>query len=300
MPGIGILGTAENWHTQALRQAFARLGYDVVWLPVTRLAARVGGRPAATAGGHGADDLEAVLVRGIPGGSLEQVIFRLDVMHTLDRMGVLVVNPPAAVEKTVDKFYTSRLLAEAGLPTPETIVAERMEEAMAAFHHFRDVVVKPLFGSLGKGMVRITDADTAYRVFRALELSRSIFYLQRFIPHDNRDVRALVVGERVVAAMHRVAEGWKTNLAQGGRAEPCRLDDALAACCVRAARAVGAYYAGVDLVTDSRGSHYVVEVNGIPGWSGLQSTTSLDIAGEIAGLVDGLLRGRKRPGEVRK
>ncbi len=289
MPRIGIIGGREDWHTRVLRQAFEQRGYQVVWFPVTRLVARVGEQPAVSSGQNAADDLEAMLVRGIPRGSLEQVIFRMDVMHALQRMGILLVNSPTAIEKAVDKYYTSRLLEEEGLATPKTLVAERFADAMEAFEQLKDVVVKPLFGSLGNGIMRVSDADTAYRVFRALELSRNVFYLQQFIPHQNRDIRALVIGDRVVAAMYRVAGTWKTNLARGARAEPCELNRELAALCVRAARVVGAHYAGVDVLTDREGHHYVVEINSIPGWSGLQSTTPVDIAGAIAGFVENLL-----------
>jgi RimK family alpha-L-glutamate ligase len=230
-------------------------------------------------------------VRVIPRGSLEQVIFRVDALHRLERLGVAVVNRPAAIERTVDKFYTSSLLEEAGLPTPRTCVAERMEDALAAFREMGDVIVKPLFGSNGRGMVRVSDEEIAFRVFRALELERAVYYIQEALPHGGRDIRAFVVGERVVAAEWRCADHWCTNLARGGRAEPAALPAELEALSVRAARAVGADYAGVDLLPAADGEVRVLEVNGIPGWRGLQETTEVDVAASIVEHIERRARG---------
>ncbi|MER3458633.1 MAG: hypothetical protein C4309_08425, partial [Chloroflexota bacterium] len=153
----------------------------------------------------------------------EQIIFRMDALHRLEHIGVRVVNSPAAIERTVDKYYTSFLLADAGIPTPRTLVTEDFEAALAAFRELGgDVIVKPLFGSESKGMVRVSDEDVAYRLFRTLELGRHIYYyyLQKYIPHGHEDIRAFVVGERVVAAMRRRGNGWKTNFSQGAQVEP--------------------------------------------------------------------------------
>src|SRR5690606_11819722 len=138
--------------------------------------------------------------------------------------------------------------------------------------------VKPLFGSMGLGLVRVQDEALAYRVFRALELERAVYYLQETIVHAGRDLRALVIGGRVVAAMARVAEGWGTHLAQGAGAEPVQLTARQDWLCRRAVQAVGADYAGVDLLPAADGQDYLLEVNGIPGWQGLQSVTPVDIA----------------------
>jgi RimK family alpha-L-glutamate ligase len=280
---LAILGARGGWHEERLVRALAERGHAPLVLPITALVGRIGGTPILAARGESLSDCAAVLVRAIPGGSLEQIIFRVDALHRLTRLGVRVVNSPRTIELTVDKYYTSTLLAEAGLPTPRTLVAERFDDAMAAFAELGgDVVVKPLFGSEGKGMVRVGDPDLAYRTFRALELARSIFYLQEFIPHGGRDLRVFVVGGRVVAGMVRRGDGWKTNVAQGARAEPLEVGPELAEMSLKAAALVEADYAGVDLLLAEDGRTLVVEVNGIPGWKGLQGTTKVDIAGAIA------------------
>jgi RimK family alpha-L-glutamate ligase len=229
------------------------------------------------------DRCDVVLVRGIPRGSLEQVVFRVDVLHALAAAGVRAVNSAHAIERTVDKFLASTLLARAGLPTPRTIACERTADALEAFAELGgDVIVKPLFGSMGFGMVRVDDPDVAQRVFRALEVERAVYYLQETLPHTGRDVRALVVGERVVAAIERSGDGWRTNLARGGRARPVRLDAPQESLCVPAAAALGADYAGVDLLRAPDGRDYVLEVNGIPGWQGVERATGVDVAAALA------------------
>ena len=150
-----------------------------------------------------------------PKGSLEQTSARADAVAWREDAGIAVVNPPRAIERTVDKFYTSALLERAGLATPQTVVCERVEDAAATFRSMGDVIVKPLFGSMGLGMVRVSDEETAWRVFRALEASRGVYYLQRAIPHAGRDIRAFVVGDRVVAGTERRPPGWRTNIPGG-------------------------------------------------------------------------------------
>jgi RimK family alpha-L-glutamate ligase len=127
----------------------------------------------------------------------------------------------------------------------------------------------------------------AWRVFRVLETVRGVYYLQRFVPHGGRDIRAFVVGERVLGAIERRSEGWRTNFSRGGRVVPHALSPEWADLALRAARAVGAEYAGVDLLPAEDGRVFVLEVNGIPGWEGLQQATGLDVAGAV---VDQLLR----------
>ncbi len=154
---------------------------------------------------------------------------------------------------------------------------------MEAVRAMGDVVIKPIFGSMGHGMVRVSDADTAFRVVKALDAVRSVFYVQRVVEHGGRDVRAFVVGGRVLGAIERRApEGaWRTNVSLGGVPRAFDLPPAWEVLALGAARAVGADYAGVDLLPAPDGTTYVLEVNGIPGWEGLQAATGLDVAGAI-------------------
>jgi RimK family alpha-L-glutamate ligase len=261
---IGILGQRGGWHVTALQQALARRGITAPSFPITRLTARLSARPWLATADEPLEAYDVLFVRTIPGGSLEQVIFRVDALHRLENAGVRVVNSPTAIERAVDKYYTSALLEDAGLPTPRTVVTERFDEALAAFDELGgDVVVKPIFGSEGRGMVRVSDPDTAYRVFRALELGRYVYYLQEFVPHGCEDIRVFVVGEEVVAAMVRRGKNWS----------------------LCAARVMRADYTGVDILPTEGGEYTVVEVNGIPGWRGLRAATGVDVAEHVVNYV---------------
>jgi RimK family alpha-L-glutamate ligase len=290
MRKVGLLAAAEGWHLRSLRRAFAALGADTVRIDPTRLAGRTAGAPATPGADRPWSDLDALLVRVIPPGSLDQIVFRVDLLHRLADRGLPVVNAPRALERTIDKHWTSRLLDDAGLPTPDTVVTERADEALAAFRSLGDAVVKPLLGSGGRGIFRVSDEDHAWRAFRALEQQRFVIYLQEFIPHGRHDLRLFVAGGEAVAAARREGDGWKTNLAAGARALPHRATAAQEDLAVRAAGVVGADYAGVDLLEAEDGRLLVAEVNGIPAWEGIEKATGRDIAAVIAARVRARVR----------
>jgi RimK family alpha-L-glutamate ligase len=137
--------------------------------------------------------------------------------------------------------------------------------------------------------VRISDPDIAFRVLRPLEQTRTIYYIQRVIEHDGCDIRAFVVGGEVIAAIERQAPpgDWRTNVSRGGTARAIHLSDTDRRLAVRATAAVGADYAGVDLLRSRGGNVYVLEINGIPGWQGLQRATGVDVAGAVTDLLAG-------------
>ena len=282
---VVVLAAREGWHTRELTRALEARGHTGAIVPYEGLVASIGRRSGLRSRAADLDRADAVLARIIPSGSLEQIIYRVDALHRLEDRGVRVMNSPRAIERTVDKFWTSALLEQCGLPTPDTIVCETPEEAVAAFRELGDVIVKPLFGSMGLGMVRVSDEEMAFRVFKTIEQIRGVYYLQRAIEHEGRDIRAFVVGGRVLAAIERRSDGWRTNLSRGGTARPIELSEAWAGLAVRAAAAVGAEYAGVDLLPARDDTVYVLEVNGIPGWQGLQEATGVDVAGAIVDLL---------------
>ena len=277
---VAILGSSGGWHASQLTDALAARGHEARLVPVTRMVAAVDGDVSV----RSVDGCDAVIVRGIPRGSLEQVIFRVDALHALAERGVVCVNGPRALERTIDKFLASALLARAGVPTPRTIACERAEDALAAFEELGgDVVVKPLFGAMGAGMTRVDDADVAYRVFHALALERAVYYLQETLAGD-RDVRAFVVGGRVLAAIERTGPGWRKNVARGAQARATELSAEQERLCLQAAAALDTDYAGVDLLGD-----HVLELNGIPGWHVLQTATGADVAAALVAHLESKL-----------
>jgi RimK family alpha-L-glutamate ligase len=284
---VAILNAGTGWHTDDLCRALAERGHTARVLPYEGLVARLGTAHGVSGGLSIANtellEADAVLARIIPAGSLEQMIFRVDALHWIEERGVLVMNSPRAIERSVDKFYTTALLQEAGLPTPETVVCESATEAMNAVLAMGDVVIKPIFGSMGHGMVRVSDPDVAFRVVRSLEQLGLVFYVQRAVDHGGRDIRVFVIGGRVLAAIERRApEGqWRTNVSLGGAARPFELPPSWEHFALRAAATIGADYAGVDLLPSGDGTVFVLEVNGIPGWQGLKQATGIDVAGAI-------------------
>src|SRR3989304_4415135 len=213
------------------------------------------------------------------------LVFRMDILYKLERLGFCVINPPEAIEHCVDKYDILAILEDNGVPVPRTVATESLSEALKAFAELGgDVVVKPIFGSRGMGATRVVDAEIASTVFKAITFHHGVVYLQEFVPHGHSDIRAFVIGNRVVAAMRRVAESWKTNYSQGARPAPITLDPALEELAVKSAKAVGFKIACVDILEGPTGP-MVVDVNSQPGWKGLQIVTKVNIANDIVSFV---------------
>ncbi len=293
---VGVLGASGSWHSRRLLETLAARGHETVAIPATRLRSEIDERGAARvlgADGVRLDALDLLLVRGLPRGSLEQVIFRMDALHLLaEQHGVRCVNDPRALERTIDKSWAGALLAAAGVATPPTIVCERRDDALRAFVTLGgDVVVKPLFGAMGNGIVRVDDRDVAHRVFAALELERAVYYLQRTIDGPGRrDVRVLVIAGEVAGAMERVSNTWRANIARGGRPWATMLTQRERDTALAAAAAVEADIAGVDLLVAADGEIVVPEVNGIPGWQALQSVCEVDVTERVVRACEVLAR----------
>jgi tetrahydromethanopterin:alpha-L-glutamate ligase len=303
---VAILTDAAGWHTRELQRALRERGctgrcVDLADCRIDTTQAWHG----LVLPGFGVALPDAALVRGIAGGTFEQVTKRLGILHALASLGVAVYNEARAIERSVDKSMTSLLLHAAGVPTPPTWATESVATAWRLVTREsaagRSLVLKPLFGSQGKGLQRVGWVDGAHVPLPALGAPDAapahgayggLAYLQRFVePIDQpgHDWRVLVVGGQAVAAMRRVSAHWVHNVAQGARCEAQSLRDgagpALARLAQAAARALDMDYAGVDLMP-TRDGPQVIEVNGIAAWQGLQRVASVDIA---RALVDDLL-----------
>lgn len=275
-----------GWHVQDLLRASDRLGMRLDPLPFPSLVGFAGlpGR-SIEAEGERIDISEGVLVRMMPPGTLEQVVYRMDSLHRLAAAGVPVLNSPRAIEASVDKYLATCLIEQEGLPVPPTATAESTAEALRAYDLIGpDVVIKPLFGAEGRGIVRVQDRELARRTFQTLQQLGALIYLQKTVRHPGHDHRVFVLGGRVVGAIRRHAApgDWRTNVALGGRPEAQSPDPELERLAIRAAKSVGAKMAGVDLIDDlDRGERLVLEVNAVPGWRALAGATGIDIAAAI-------------------
>ena len=281
-----ITRNQKGWCSTQLRRAMEKRGIAPFCFSFPKLVTRVGYLPYVTVDGVDiVKELSALIMRPIGRGSLEEIIFRMDILHKLHRLGMVIINPPLAIERSVDKFHTLALLEENGLPVPRTVVTEAHDEALRAFYKLgSDVVVKPIFGSRGIGSTRVSDPEIATRIFRTLGFYHHVLYVQEFVQHGFSDIRAFVVGNRVVAAVKRVAETWKTNVSLGAKPVSLQLDDSLESLAVKAADVIGSKVAGVDILESEKGP-VIVELNSQPGWRGLQSVTRISIADAIVEYV---------------
>ena len=276
---LAVLGAPDSWYFRDLCRA-AGPGTQVVALPFSRLAAHLGSdKLGFWSVGTDLDSFDAVLVRTMPPGSLEQVVFRMDVLARLEAAGTVVINPPKAVEVAVDKYLALAKLHAAGMRVPETTVCQTVDDAFQAFDAFgQDVVVKPLFGSEGRGLIRVSDQAIAERVFKTLIQLNAVLYVQRFVPHQGFDLRLLTLGDQVFCMQRRNVNDWRMNVSRGARAEVYPLTDELADLAQQAARAIGATFAGIDVLPSSSGEPYLLEVNAVPGWRALANTLRIDVA----------------------
>ena len=294
---VAIMTDATGWHTRQLQAALRARGcvgrcVDLADCRIDTSAAWHG----LVIPGFGRELPGAALVRGIAGGTFEQVTKRLGVLHALRELGVPVYNDARAIERSVDKSMTSLLLHAARIATPPTWATESQPQAQrivmresAAGHA---LVLKPLFGSQGKGLQRVGQVQGVHHALPDIDHAYgSLAYLQRFVPPQSEpgfDWRVLVIGARAVTAMRRVSAHWIHNVAQGARCEPAALTPELALPAEAAARALGMDYAGVDLMPSTApGGVEVIEVNGVAAWQGLQRVTGFNIAHAIvADLLD--------------
>ena len=276
----------EAWSSTQVREALTKRGIPYECFTFPKIVARLAYKPYFKVNGTSIlDDLDALIIRPIGRGSLEELVFRMDMLYKLERQGFYMVNPPTAIEHCVDKYDILALLEDVGVPVPRTLATESVNEALKAFSELGgDVVVKPIFGSRGQGATRIVDADIADTVFKAITFHHGVIYMQEFVPHGHSDIRAFVIDDRVVASMRRVAESWKTNYSRGAKPAPTTINKEFEELAIKSAKAVGAKVAGVDILEGPKGPR-IVDVNSQPGWKGLQVVTKVNIAEEIVDFV---------------
>ena len=286
MGHIVIFTDDPGWHGKQLRLAFANLGYNSDYVSLTQCSFTIepGMNPISIPGFQRALP-DAAFVRGVPGGSLEEVVLYLDFLHALKVMNIPVYNDGYAIERSVDKGMTSFLLHNAGLPTPLTWVLRNREDALSIaeieLKKGNLLISKPLFGSQGEGIRRIEKMTDLFW----LTNSHGVYYLQRFVHCSGvgfSDNRVFVINGQVVAAMRRRGKSWLNNVARGASCERIDVNLEMAELAVKAVAALAMDYAGVDIIQDKDGHYTVIEVNSIPAWKGLESVCDTSIAQVLA------------------
>ena len=281
---VPIFTDDAGWHGEQLKQAFAERGVEVIFVSLQSCSLDLSGTQAVVEipGFKYGQLPKAVFVRGVAGGTLQQVITRLNILHILSMLGVRIYNDVKAIERTVDKAMTSFLLHHHGVSTPATWVCESRTQLaqirLKSEKNKQQLVLKPLFGSQGKGVRKLL-ADDAMPV-PMQQFVEGVYYLQHFIqsteaPHD---YRVFVIAGQVVATMKRVGHDWVNNVAAGARCEAIEPNAILNQVALQAANALAIDYCGVDIIQAVGGEYLVLEVNSIPAWKGLQSVTDVNVA----------------------
>ncbi|MEM7401878.1 MAG: ATP-grasp domain-containing protein [Pseudomonadota bacterium] len=298
MKKVAIITDDPGWHGKELHLAFEAKDYFCINVSLTQCSMNIGStdvnsqlRNSIRMPGFEDELPDGVFVRGVPGGTLEEVVFYLDILHALQELNILVYNNARAVERSVDKGMTSFLLHQAGIATPPTWVGNDVHQAysfvrkeLAGGHK---VVVKPLFGSQGKNLQLITKAEdiTNFKIYN------NIYYLQRFIDSgsvESHDWRLFVIAGQVVSSMRRQGEDWIANVATGAKCFPAVLDEQFIQLAQNSVSKIGMHYGGVDLMRDKQGGLWVTEVNSIPAWKGLQSVSQNKVIADL--LVEDFIR----------
>lgn len=280
---IPIFTDDPGWHGEQLKSAFAKRGIEAVYVSLRDCSLSITANQEASIRISGFDAAPpAAFVRGVSGGTLQQVIMRLNILHMLQQQNVTIYNQAKAIERTVDKAMTSFLLQTHQVSTPATWACESREQAeeirQAAVLNGMELVLKPLFGSQGVGVRKLAEAEPLPVPMQ--QHVEGVYYLQQYIetPQEPHDYRVFVINGNVVAAMRRCGDSWVNNVAAGARCEAVVADDAMVQLAINSAKAVDIDYCGVDIIQSVTGVYYVLEVNSIPAWKGLQSVTEADIA----------------------
>jgi len=285
-PKIVIFNDTHGWHSEQLVEALQSLGITAILTDLADCTINLDYPTGIHIPGFEHSLPAAAMVRGIAPGSLEQITLRMDVLHTLAELNVPVFNPATAIEHTVDKARTSLRLHLAGLNTPKTWSAENRDLARdiakQQFDKGLTLVIKPLFGCMGKGIEKISDIDQ----FDSIQAVGDAFYMQEYIaPFEQghwQDWRLMVIENKVCAAMSRRSQHWITNFAQGAECFAATITSEMEQLAIKATQAVQADYAGVDLIRNQDDSYTVLEVNSVPAWKGLFQATGINAATHLA------------------
>ena len=229
---------------------------------------------------HGID---VSFFRSFGAGRYEQIVKRFALMKHMENTGTIVVNPAEALLKVHDKYSTVIALAKAGLPIPETYVTESAHWAYRKTKILGQAVYKPISGSLGFGAMKFKDADMAFNAYKTIEAVGLPLYIQNYLEGVKRDIRAFVIGQRVVASISRVAlkGNWRANIALGSKPKLIKLSKQFEEMALKAPKTLGLIYAGVDIL-ETRDGPVLLEVNGSPSWQGVKNASGLRIAELLA------------------
>jgi tetrahydromethanopterin:alpha-L-glutamate ligase len=289
MKRIGIAVTdPEDWTGQALYEAVIKSGNTPFIFRLHDVTTRLYEKGSMNTGNIDLTTLDAVIVRDMGGGGSEDMSYRFDVLCNLQKSGIPVINPPEAIQTAANKHMSSYIFKEHKLPTPDTVLTADPEVAFCAVRQWGRAVVKPIFGFKGINIYCLMDDNASRGLIIKLLKRKGVLYLQQYIPNPGRDIRVFVVNRQAVGAIYRIASpgSWINNLSRGGLSKQCPLSLEIERLACSAANAVGAVYAGVDLIEGSEGLS-ILEVNATPSGRGIFDACGIDVTREIVRYVIG-------------
>jgi tetrahydromethanopterin:alpha-L-glutamate ligase len=286
---IGVVITdPDDWTANAFLKNIRKQDANVIPINLSTLSASVSASDFAIFDTDLKDllALDAIIVRDVGiSFALEQISFKFDLLRLFETANIPVMNTPTAIQNAANKFFSFYLFKQAQLPIPHTVVTSDLGVALEAAKELGNVVAKPTFGSQGKGIVKLesTQPDLKQKLATLLK-ERDVLYLQQFVPNPGRDIRVFVVGEDALGAIYRISQigSFISNLSQGGTALKCDLTEEMQILAVNAAKAVGADFAGVDLIEGEEGL-FVLEVNATPSGKGIKVACGIDVTERIIG-----------------
>jgi ribosomal protein S6--L-glutamate ligase len=284
---LGILSRArDSYSTRRLRAAAEERDHKVRVLDTLRFAIDLtGDEPDMQYRGKSLSHYDAVIPR--IGASI--TFFGMAVVRQFEQMDVYTPTTAAGIANSRDKLRSMQILSRHDVGIPATTFVRDRADVMPAIERVggAPVVIKLLEGTQGIGVILAPDDKVAGAVIETLQSTKQNVLIQRFVSESKgRDIRAFVVGDRVVAAMRRVAKGdeFRSNVHRGGRAEAVELDEEYQRVAVQAAQIMGLKIAGVDMLESNDGPS-IMEVNSSPGLEGIETATDLDIAGAVVDFV---------------
>jgi ribosomal protein S6--L-glutamate ligase len=282
--GVIYHENVNNWATKGLIDAIKAKGHTPKPFRLPDIAAEIPNK-FTYLDEEDVSNMNGVLVRTVGFGTGDQITFRISLLEHFEDAGIYVMNPAYSFRRAKDKYATLTALNKAGITVPRTYIGENLEAAIRFVEEVGDVVIKPLIGARGLGAIKSDQPELAYRAIKFIHQLGQVLYVQELVEKPNRDIRAFVIGGKLIGAMYRYipedVEGeWRTNVHGGGNAELAQLTPEYEECAIKTAEVLNLDYTGVDII-ESKDGPCVIESNAAPSWSALSRVTGIDIASLI-------------------
>ena len=291
MRKVLILTDQKGWHYKQLKKSFENRGISVESSNLDNLSIAIQGKKNQIIKKNGEllTNITDVFVRHIPGGTLEEVIINLNILKVFESHNINVMNTSENIETTVDKSLTSIKLMESGILTPDTWVVRGRSNCKKIVKNLLSkhaLIYKPLFGSQGDNIVKVTTISDFDKIIN----ESNVFYIQEFLEtkpsHDYRVLIAKNKNKKMVYTMMRYSDSYINNISKGAMCVSVKADKDIIETAIKAASVINIPFCGVDIIKHHN-KNYVIELNSIPAWKGMQTTLENNISDEIINIFIG-------------